>query len=94
MSFFKRNETKKSLNYKKCKFIVKSVKKHTGNTFRKKLVPVSKDLIKEKSNCTICLTESTFIHEIEDKYDLESKVKVFPKFFTGRCYKGKWRLTV
>ena len=40
------------------------------------------------------LTESTFIHEIEDKYDLESKVKVFPKFFTGRCYKGKWRLTV
>ena len=30
------------------------------------------------------LTEGTFIHEIEGKYDLESKVKVCPKFFTDR----------
>ena len=25
--------------------------------------------------------------EIENKYDLESKVKVYPKFFTDWCYK-------
>ena len=31
---------------------------------------------------TICLTERTFIHEIEDKYDLESKLKVYAKLFT------------
>ena len=72
----------------------KKCKKHTGNTFPKKLVPISKNIIKEKSNCTICLTERTFIHEIKDKYDLESKVKVYLKFFTDRCYKRKWRLIV
>ena len=70
----------------------KKCKKHTGNTFPKKLVPISKNIIKEKSNCTICLTERTFIHEIKDKYDLESKVKVYLKFFADRCYKRKWRL--
>ena len=43
--------------------------------------------MKEKSKCAICLTERTFIHEIEDKYGLESKVKAYPKFFTDRCYK-------
>ena len=60
----------------------KNCKKHTGNTFVKKLVPISKNIIKEKSKCAICLTERTFIHELEDKYDLKSKVKVYSKVFT------------
>ena len=42
---------------------------------------------KEKSKCAICLTERTFTREIEDKYDLKSTVKVYPKFFTDWCYK-------
>ena len=33
------------------------------------------------------LTERTFILQAEDKYDLKSKVKVYPKFFINRCYK-------
>ena len=40
------------------------------------------------------LTERTFIHEIEDKHDLESKVKVYPMFLTDQCYKTKWRTIV
>ena len=59
----------------------KNCKKDTKKHFQKKLVLISKNIIKEKSKCAICLTERTFIHEIEDKYDLESKVKVYPKFF-------------
>ena len=59
----------------------KNCKKHTGNTLPKKLVSLSKNILKEKSKCAISLTERTFIQEIEDKYDLESKVKVYPKFF-------------
>ena len=43
--------------------------------------------MKEKSKYAICLTERTFIHEIEDEYDPKSKIKVYPKFFTDRCYK-------
>ena len=60
----------------------------------KKSVPISKNIIKEKSKCAICLSERTFIHEIEDKYGLGSKVKVYPKFFTDQCYKRKSRLIV
>ena len=40
-------------------------KKHTGNTFPKKLVLISKNKVKGKSKCAICLTERTFIHETE-----------------------------
>ena len=71
----------------------KNCKKHTGNTFSKQLVPFSKNIIKQKSKCTICLSEKIFILEkiFEDKYDLESKVKVYPKFFTNWSYKRKWR---
>ena len=36
---------------------------------------------KKKSKRAICLTERTFIHEIEDKYDPESNARVYPKFF-------------
>ena len=48
----------------------KNCKKCTGNTFPKKLVPIS------KKNQNVL-----FAHEIEDKYDLKSNVKVYPKFF-------------
>ena len=51
------------------------------------------NIFKEKSKSAICLTERTFfIHEIKDKYDQESKIKVYPKVFTDQCYKRKWRL--
>ena len=46
----------------------KNCKKYTGNTFPKKLVLISKNKIKGKSKCAICLTERTFIDEIEDEY--------------------------
>ena len=69
----------------------KNCKKHTGNTFPKKLVQISKNIIKEKSKCVICLTERTFIRKTEDKYNQETKIKVYCKFFTDRCYKRKWR---
>ena len=60
----------------------KNCKKHTGNTFPKKLILISKNKIKGKSRCTICLTERTFIDEIEDEYDLESELEIYFQFFT------------
>ena len=60
----------------------KNCKKHTGNTFPKKLIMVSKNKIKGKSRCTICLTKKTFTHEIESKYDIESELRIYPQFFT------------
>ena len=72
----------------------KSFKKHKRSTFPKTLFPISKNIVKEKSKCAICLTGRTFIHEIEDKHDLESKVKVYPMFLTDQCYKTKWRIIV
>ena len=58
----------------------KKCKKHTSNTFPKKLVLISKNKIKVKSKCAICLTERTFIQEIE--YDLESELEIYLQFFT------------
>ena len=60
----------------------KNCKKHAGNTFPKKLVLISKNKTKGKSKCAICLTERTFIHEIEDKYGLERELKIYLQFFT------------
>ena len=57
----------------------KNCKKHTGNTFPKKLVLISKNKIKGKSKCAICLTERSFIHEI--KYDLESELEIYLQLF-------------
>ena len=34
-----------------------------------------------------CLTERTFIHEIENKYDLESKLTVYPEIVTELLHK-------
>ena len=70
----------------------KICKKHTGNTFPKKLVLISENKIKGKSKCAICLTERTCIHEIEDKYGLESELEIYLQFFTDWCYKRTWRL--
>ena len=52
----------------------KNCKKHTGNTFSKKLILISKNKIKGKSKCAICSIEITFIQETEDKYGLESEL--------------------
>ena len=60
----------------------KNCKKHTGNTFPKKLILISKNKIKGKSRCAICLTKRTFTHEIEGKYDLESEWEIDLQFFT------------
>ena len=59
----------------------KKCKKHTSNTFPKKLVLISKNKIKGKSKCAICLTERTFIDETESKYDLESELKIYLQCF-------------
>ena len=60
----------------------KSFKKHTGNTFPKKLILISKNKIKGKSRCAIRLTKRTFIHEIDGKYDLESELEIYLQFLT------------
>ena len=57
----------------------KKSKKHTGNTFPKNLILISKNEIKGKSKCAICLT---FIDKIEDKYDLESELEIYLQLFT------------
>ena len=54
--------------------------KHTANTFPKKITLISKNKIREKSRCAICLTERTFIDDI--KYDLKSALQVYLQFFT------------
>ena len=59
--------------YKKCK-------RHTSNTFPKKIVLISNNKIKGKSRCFICLTERTFIDEVE--CDLESALEFYLQFFT------------
>ena len=57
-------------------------KKNTSNTFPKKLVLISKNKIKDKSKCATSLTERIFILEIEDKYDLESELEIYFRFFS------------
>ena len=54
--------------------------KHTANTFPKKMILISKHKIRGKSRCAICLTERTFIDDIE--YDLKSALEVYLQFFT------------
>ena len=60
----------------------KNCKKHTGDTFPKKLILISKSKIKGKSKCAICLTNRTFIHKVEGKYDLQSELEIYFQFFT------------
>ena len=58
----------------------KKCKKHTSNTFPKKIILILKNKIKGKSRCTICLTESSFIDEIQ--YDLGSPLEIYLQFLT------------
>ena len=58
----------------------KKCNKHTGNTYPKKIILISKDKIKGKSKCAICLTERTFIDEIEG--DLERELETYLQYFT------------
>ena len=57
----------------------KKCKRHTANTFPKKRILISNYKIKGKSRCFICLTERSFIDEIE--YDLESALEIYLQFF-------------
>ena len=47
------------------------------------LVFISKNKIKGKSKWAIFFTERTCIHEIEEKYGLDSKLEIYLQFFTG-----------
>ena len=67
----------------------KKCNKHTGNTFPKKIILISENKIKGKSRYAICLTERTFIDEIEGNYDLESELEIYLRFFTDRYYKNE-----
>ena len=58
----------------------KKCNKRTANTFPKKLVLVSKNKIKRKSRCAICLTERPFVDDI--KYDLESALEIYLQLLT------------
>ena len=63
----------------------KKCKRHTSNTFPKKILLISNNKIKGISGCFICLTERTFIDEVQ--YDLESALEVYLQFFTDWYYK-------
>ena len=58
----------------------KKCKKHTANTFPKKLILISKNKITGESRCAICLTKRSFIDEI--KYDLENALEIYLQFCT------------
>ena len=58
----------------------KKCNEHTGNTYPKKIILISKNKIKEKSKCAICLTERTFIDENEG--DLERELEIYLQYFT------------
>ena len=70
----------------------KNCKRHAGNMFPKRLILISKNKIKRKSKCAICSTKRTFIHEIEDKYDLESELKISLQFLLTDVIKETWIL--
>ena len=57
----------------------KKRKRHTGNTFPKKLVLISNNKIKGKSRCFFCLIERSFIDEVQ--YDLENALEINLQFF-------------
>ena len=63
----------------------KTCNKHTGNTFPKKIILISKNKYKGKSKCGICLTERSFIDETEG--DLEIGLEIYLQFFTDWYYK-------
>ena len=60
----------------------KKCKNHTDNTIPKQLILISKNEIKGKSKCIICLTKMIFTDEIEGEYDLERELEIYLQFFT------------
>ena len=58
----------------------KKCKRHASNTFPKKLFLISNNKIKGKSGCFVCLTERSFIDEVQ--YDLEIALEIYLQFFT------------
>ena len=87
--FLKEIKPKKMFKLQNIQIYCKNCKKHTSNTFPKKLVLISKNERKGKSKCRICLTERSFIDKIVNKYDLE----VYDlQSFIDWCYQRKWRL--
>ena len=50
--------------------------KHTANTYSRKITLISKNKIRGKSRCAICLTKRSFID------DIESALEVYIQFFT------------
>ena len=50
--------------------------KYTANTYPKKITLISKNKIRGKSRCAICLTKRSFID------DIESALEVYIQFFT------------
>ena len=58
----------------------KKCNKHKANTFPKKMFLISKNKIKGKCRCAICLSKKIFIDNIE--YDLESALEIYIHFFT------------
>ena len=69
-----------SSNYKSMHIYCKKCKKHRSNTFPKKLVLISRNKIKGKSRCAICLTKRTIVDEIEG--DLEIGLEISLESFT------------
>ena len=65
----------------------KKCNKHTSNAFPKKLILISKNTIKGRSKCAICLNKRTFINEIEG--DLEIGLEFYLQFFTDWYYKNE-----
>ena len=57
----------------------KKCNKHASNTYPKKIILISKDKIKGKSKCAICLAERTFIDQTEG--DLERELQIYLQFF-------------
>ena len=68
----------------------KNCSKHTANTFPKTLVLISRNKIKGKSRCAICLTKRFFIDDI--KYDLKSALEIYLQFFTDWYYNNKMNI--
>ena len=68
----------------------KNCRKHTANTFPKTLVLISRNKIKGKSRCAICLTKRFFIDDI--KYDLKSALEIYLQFFTDWYYNNKMNI--
>ena len=66
-------------NYKNMHLHCNNCKKHTGNTFPKNLILISKNKIKGKSNVTLV--------KIEGKYDIEIELEIYLQVFTDWFYK-------